>query len=73
MECKECNDHRLQGPQAHRLVSQLHSQLKRIANLSGHSFRNMRLNGDNFTIKDTFIDAETTGGFPFNTDGFDVA
>lgn len=35
--------------------------------------RNMRLNGNNYTIKDTVIDAETTGGFPFNTDGFDVA
>lgn len=35
--------------------------------------RNMRLNGDNYTIKDTILDAETTGGFPFNTDGFDVA
>jgi hypothetical protein len=33
----------------------------------------MRLNGNNYTIKDTVIDAETTGGFPFNTDGFDVA
>ena len=37
------------------------------------SRRNMRLNGNNYTIKDTVIDAETTGGFPFNTDGFDVA
>ena len=35
--------------------------------------RNMRLNGNNYTIKDTVIDAETTGGFPFNNDGFDVA
>ncbi|KAJ9092377.1 hypothetical protein QFC21_006879 [Naganishia friedmannii] len=34
---------------------------------------NMRISGDNYTIKDTFIDASTTGGFPFNTDGFDVA
>ncbi|KAJ9102864.1 hypothetical protein QFC19_004592 [Naganishia cerealis] len=34
---------------------------------------NMRLSGNNFTIKDTVLDASTTGGFPFNTDGFDVA
>ncbi|KAJ9113995.1 hypothetical protein QFC22_005813 [Naganishia vaughanmartiniae] len=34
---------------------------------------NMRISGNNYTIKDTFLDASTTGGFPFNTDGFDVA
>lgn len=47
------------------------SSLVNMADRTTH--RNMRLNGDNYTIKDTILDAETTGGFPFNTDGFDVA
>lgn len=71
MERKERNHHRLQGQQAHRLVSPMASSLVNMADRTTH--RNMRLNGDNYTIKDTILDAETTGGFPFNTDGFDVA
>ncbi|KAJ5711673.1 exopolygalacturonase C [Penicillium malachiteum] len=33
---------------------------------------NVQLQGDNITVSHTFIDAESTGSFPFNTDGFDV-
>ncbi|KAH8080064.1 pectin lyase fold/virulence factor [Filobasidium floriforme] len=33
---------------------------------------NMAISGTNFTIKKTIIDAFTSGGFPFNTDGFDI-
>ncbi|KAJ5692522.1 exopolygalacturonase C [Penicillium macrosclerotiorum] len=29
-------------------------------------------NGDNIAVSHAFIDAESTGSFPFNTDGFDV-
>jgi hypothetical protein len=32
----------------------------------------MAISGTNFTIKNTIIDAFTSGGFPFNTDGFDI-
>lgn len=32
----------------------------------------VQVQGDNITISDTVIDAYSTGGFPFNTDGFDV-
>ena len=35
-------------------------------------YRNMAISGTNFTIKNTIIDAFTSGGFPFNTDGFDI-
>ncbi|KAJ5917751.1 exopolygalacturonase C [Penicillium verhagenii] len=33
---------------------------------------NVQLQGDNITVSHAFIDAESTGSFPFNTDGFDV-
>ena len=33
---------------------------------------NVQLKGDNITVAHAFIDAESTGSFPFNTDGFDV-
>ncbi|KAJ5289100.1 exopolygalacturonase C [Penicillium angulare] len=33
---------------------------------------NVQLQGDNITVAHAFIDAESTGSFPFNTDGFDV-
>jgi polygalacturonase len=32
----------------------------------------MQLSGKNITVRDSIIDAFTSGGFPFNTDGFDV-
>lgn len=32
----------------------------------------MAISGRNFTIVNTIIDAFTSGGFPFNTDGFDI-
>lgn len=37
--------------------------------------RGTNLNGQNITVRDTIIDARTTGdvlSFPFNTDGFDI-
>ncbi|KAF9892926.1 hypothetical protein FE257_000518 [Aspergillus nanangensis] len=33
---------------------------------------NMRLHGDDITVTHAIVDAYSTGGFPFNTDGFDV-
>ncbi|KAJ5820141.1 pectin lyase-like protein [Penicillium riverlandense] len=33
---------------------------------------NVQLLGDDITVSHAFIDAESTGSFPFNTDGFDV-
>ncbi|KAJ5594153.1 exopolygalacturonase C [Penicillium hispanicum] len=33
---------------------------------------NVQLKGDDITVRHAFIDAESTGSFPFNTDGFDV-
>jgi polygalacturonase len=33
---------------------------------------NVQLKGDNIAVSHAFIDAESTGSFPFNTDGFDV-
>ena len=33
---------------------------------------NVQLQGDDITVSHAFIDAESTGSFPFNTDGFDV-
>lgn len=49
-----------------RTTSQEESSLGSMAN------RNMAISGNNFTITNTIIDAFTSGGFPFNTDGFDV-
>jgi hypothetical protein len=46
-----------------------------LSGLTGFCFRtcrNMAISGTNFTIKNTIIDAFTSGGFPFNTDGFDI-
>lgn len=34
---------------------------------------NCRLHGDDITVTHAIVDAYSTGGFPFNTDGFDVA
>lgn len=33
---------------------------------------NVQVDGDDITVSHAFIDAESTGSFPFNTDGFDV-
>ncbi|KAH1488511.1 hypothetical protein LV164_002773 [Aspergillus fumigatus] len=33
---------------------------------------NVKLQGDDITVSHAIVDATSTGGFPFNTDGFDV-